>query len=65
MTVKSLLKKYGKYIESVEKSNEYVGDKDYWCYLNEPYETDYGTSTIHDSLDIIEMELKDIAKRYK
>jgi hypothetical protein len=64
MTVKGLLKKYGKYIESIEKSNEYIGDKDYWCYLNEPYETDYGTVMIHDSVDIIEMELEDIKKRY-
>lgn len=64
MSINTIKKKYAKYIESIEKSNEYVGDKDYWCYLNDPYETDYNTSTIHDTLDIIEMELKDIAKRY-
>lgn len=62
--MKSLLKKYGKFIESIEKSNEYVGDTDYWCYLKEPYETEYGYSMIHDSLEMIEAELNDIAKRY-
>ncbi|MBQ2639142.1 MAG: hypothetical protein IJF92_00030 [Bacilli bacterium] len=64
MTLNQLKKKYSKYIESIEKSNEYIGDKDYWCYLAEPYETDYGTTTIHDSLDIIEIELRDIDKRH-
>ena len=47
-----------------KKSNEYEGDKDYWCYLADGYETDYGTITIHD-LSMIRDELKDIEKEYK
>lgn len=59
------LRKYAHMIEDFEKSNEYTGDNDYWCYLADPYETDYDTTTIHDTLSNIRSELRDIEKRYK
>lgn len=59
------LRKYAHMIEDFEKSNEYTGDNDYWCYLSDPYETDYDTTTIHDTLSNIRSELRDIEKRYK
>lgn len=56
------LRKYAYMIEDFEKSNEYVGDNDYWCYLADGYETEYGTSTIHDSISMIRAELRDIER---
>lgn len=58
------LRKYAWMIEDFEKSDEYIGDKDYWCYLLDPYETSDGTSTIHDSLSMIRAELKSLAQEY-
>ena len=59
------LRKYYWLIEGFEKSYEYEGDNDWWCYLLPQYETDYNTITIHDSLKYIRMELKDLAIKYK
>lgn len=58
------LRKYAHMISGFEKSNEYVGDKDYWCYLVEPYETDNQEGTIHDTLAFIKSELKSISKKF-
>lgn len=58
------IRRYAYMIEDFEKSNEYSGDNDYWCYLIDGYETEYGTGTIHDSLSMIRAELKDIEKKY-
>lgn len=63
--MKKLLKKYGKYIDDIYKSDEFNGDLDYWCELADDYETSEGLSTIHDTLKHIEWELEEISKRYK
>ncbi len=59
------LRRYAHMIEDFEKSNEYVGDNDYWCYLADGYETEYGTGTIHDTISMIRAELKDIENKMK
>ena len=61
MTLSQIKRKYKKFIESIEKDNQGFGFENfYWCYLKEPYTTSYDTTTIHDTLDIIESELKEI-----
>ena len=68
MTIRQLVKKYKKYIESYEydeEVSEHDGESNYWVYLNEPYETDYGTASIHDTVSMIEYYLEEIAERYK
>lgn len=59
------IRKYAHMIEDFEKSNEYVGDNEYWCYLADGYETEYGTGTIHDTISMIRAELKDIENKLK
>ena len=68
MTIKQLAKKYSKYVESYEFDDEVTeeeGKANYWVYLKEPYETWYGTTSIHDNLETISNELADIKLKYK
>lgn len=58
------IRKYAWMIEDFEKSNEWVGDNEWWCYLIDGIEVEPGLGTIHDTLSIIRMELKDLERRY-
>ena len=58
------LRKYAYMISDFEKSHEEVDDKDYWCYLVEPYETDNQEYTIHDTISFIRSELKEIERKF-
>lgn len=68
MTIKQLVKKYNKYIDSYEYDEEHTeleGKKNYWVYLKEGYENCWGETCRMDNLKSLEYFLEDIAFKYK
>ena len=66
MTEKQFIRKYGKYIDDIEKDNDdWAEESDYWISLKEPYEYGGGLCSIHDSLETASTIIDNIIKEQK
>ena len=68
MTLKRLLKKYNKYIDGYELDEEHTdreGVPNYWVYLKDGYETDWGETCQMDTLDQLDYFLQSVKQKYE